>query len=223
MKGNNVDTGMELVVCTWFHYLSSDRCTEVNDITILDSWVISAQGHFTKNTDLFPRKISNSLVGCHMIAVVRQIHLQFTKTNGHFQYPSGNVVRNIKGLEYDLLLVVLQKLNKTYVRVPKPEYFEMGKINAPNLVRDMFTKETYIAFIVIMSCYVPCSVKYPRWNSILRILSVELWLVLFISIVLASTAITLVGRYSCKSEWQGYKTLTSSLINVWAVILGVTV
>ena len=54
MKGNIVDTGMELVVYTWFPYQSSDRCTEVNDITILDSWVISAQGHFTKNTDLFP-------------------------------------------------------------------------------------------------------------------------------------------------------------------------
>ena len=54
MKGNNVDTGMELMVYTWFPYQSSDRCTEVNDITILDSWVISAQGHFTKNTDLFP-------------------------------------------------------------------------------------------------------------------------------------------------------------------------
>ena len=196
MKGNNVDTCMELVVCTWFPYQSSDRCTDMNDVTLLDSLFISAQGHFTKNTDLFPRKISNSLKGCYMIAVVRHSHLEFTNTNGHFQYPSGNVVRNIKGLEYDLLLVVLQKLNNTYVRVPKPEDFEMGKINAPNLVRDMFIKETYIAFIVSMSWYVPCSVKYPRWNSILRILSVELWLVLFISIVLASTAITLVGRYS---------------------------
>ena len=34
---------------------------------------------------------------------------------------------------------------------------------------------------------------------------------------------TLVGRYSCTAEWQVYKTLTSSLTNVWAVILGVSV
>jgi len=52
---------------------------------------------------------------------------------------------------------------------------------------------------------------------------VELWLVLIISIVIVAISITSVGRYSCTSEWQGYKTLTSSLTNVWAVILGVAV
>jgi hypothetical protein len=63
INGNNVDTSMKLEVYTCFPYQRSDRCTEVNDITLLDSWVISAQWHFTKNTDLFPRKISNNLNG----------------------------------------------------------------------------------------------------------------------------------------------------------------
>jgi hypothetical protein len=66
---NNEDTGVKLGVYTWFPYQSSDRCTEVNDITLLDSWVISAQGHFTKNTDLFQRKITKNLNGCPMKAV----------------------------------------------------------------------------------------------------------------------------------------------------------
>jgi len=71
--------------------------------------------------------------------------------------------------------------------------------------------------------YVPCSVKYPRWSSFYRILSVELWLVLILSIVMAAISTTLAGRYICTSEWQGYKTLTSSLTNVLAVILAVSV
>ena len=71
--------------------------------------------------------------------------------------------------------------------------------------------------------YVPCSIKYPRWSSIFRVLSVELWLVLIISIVIAAISTTLVGRYSCTCDLQVYKTLTSSLTNVWAVILGVSV
>jgi hypothetical protein len=74
IKDNVVDRGMKLGVYTWFPYQSANRCTEVNDITLLDRWVISAQGHFTKNTDLFPRKISNSLNGCPMKAVVRDGH-----------------------------------------------------------------------------------------------------------------------------------------------------
>ena len=71
--------------------------------------------------------------------------------------------------------------------------------------------------------YVPCPVKYPRWSSIFRILSAELWIVLIISIVFEVTSTTIFGQYSCTSEWQGYRTLTSSLTNVWAVILGVAV
>jgi len=71
--------------------------------------------------------------------------------------------------------------------------------------------------------YVPCSEKYPRWSSIYRILSVELWLVLIISIGIVAISTTLVGRYSCTSEWQIYKTFTSSLTNFWSVILGVSV
>jgi hypothetical protein len=58
---NDVDTGMKLGVYTMFPYQSSERCTDVNDIALLDSLVISAQEHFTKNTYLFPTKISKSL------------------------------------------------------------------------------------------------------------------------------------------------------------------
>ena len=80
-KVNDVDTGVKLCVYTCFPYQSSDRCTEVNDITILDSWVISAQGHFTKNTDLFPRKISKSFNRCPMQAVETDGNLEITTQN----------------------------------------------------------------------------------------------------------------------------------------------
>jgi len=59
---------MKLGVNTWSPYQSSDRSSEVNDINLKDSWVISAQGHLAKNADLFPRKISNSHNGCPMKA-----------------------------------------------------------------------------------------------------------------------------------------------------------
>jgi hypothetical protein len=77
--------------------------------------------------------------------------------------------------------------------------------------------------VVNFRWYVPCSLKLQRWSSIFRLLSVERWLVLIISIVIAVIATTLVARYSCTSEWQVYKTLTNSLTNVWAVFLGVSV
>jgi len=76
-KVNDVGTGMKFGVFTWFPYQSSDRCTEVNDITLMDSWVISPRGHFTKNTDLFPRKFSNNFERCPMKALVFDRGLSF--------------------------------------------------------------------------------------------------------------------------------------------------
>jgi len=240
---NDVDTGMKLGVYTWFPYQSSDRCTEVNDITLLDSWVISAQGYFTKNTDLFPGKVSKNLKGCPMKAVVRDCQFDFSAIYINQTDSNGSVVMEIVGMDMDLLGIVLQQMNMTFVHVPTPEGLDVEKRSPDNLIMDMITKEVYIALgdVAIqflnntyfdstntykttrVRWYVPCSVKYPRWSSMFRILSVELWLVLIISIVIAAISTTLVGRYSCRSEWPGYKTLTSSLTNVWAVILGVSV
>jgi hypothetical protein len=206
----DVDSGMKLGVYTWFPYQSSDRCTEVNDITLLDSWGISAQGRFTKNTNLFPRKIGNRLNGCPMKAVVKDNHWYFTTKYVYYNDSKGNVRIYVAGLECDLLRVVLEHMNMTFVHVPTTE----------SLSGAMFSKEAYIAlgnmgtrylvisyldstnsyYMMSVRWYVPCSVRYPRWGSIFRILSVELWLVLVISIVIAAVSATLVGRYTCTLE-----------------------
>jgi hypothetical protein len=131
----------------------------------------------------------------------------------------------------------------TYVYVSTPEGFETEQSSAANLVSTLIAKKAYIAlgdvtvhnllfsyldctnthYIFSYRRYVPCSVKYSRWSSIFRILSAELWLVLIISIVIVAISTKHFVRYSCTSEWQGYKTLTSTLTNVWAVIVGVSV
>jgi len=239
IKVNDVDPGMKLVVYTWFPYQSSDRCTEVNDITLLESWVISAQGHFTNNTDLFPGKIGKNLKGCPMKAIVMDGKNPFSTSYVEHTYSNGSVVRYIQGVEYDLLRVVLYQMNMTFVPVQTTE--EEGYFY--HVYRSFFEKKPLIIFgglgktfslnsnwdctnsyyFTSYRWYVPCSIKYPRWSSMFRIFSVEMWLVLIISIVTATILITLVGRYSCTSEWQVYKTLTSSLTNLWAVILGVSV
>jgi len=235
INASDVDTGMKLGVYTWFPYRSSDRCTDVNDITLLDSWVFSVQGLFTKNTDLFPRKISNNLKACPIKADVIDARIYFYTNYVNHTYPNGSVVTYIEGLEMDLLRVVLKQMNMTFVHVPRQ--------NGSSVMNAFFEKKVYIAFGAMdklfqiasyldntnsyhtsrIRWYVPCSVKYPRWSSIFRILSVELWLVLIVSIVIAAISTTLVGRYSCTSEWQSYKTVKSSFTRLWSVILGVAV
>jgi hypothetical protein len=240
---NDVDTSMKLGVYTWFPYQSSDRCTEVNDITLLDSWVIFEKGHFTKNSDLFTGKLGNNLNRCPIKALVSDSNWDFGTKYVNHVYSNGTVVSYIVGLDIEFLRVVLHKMNMTYVLVPIPEDFETEKNLAMHIIDSLFVKDYYIIvsnvgnyllsnpflsstnsyYIMTISWYVPCSVKYPRWSSIFRILSVELWLVLIILTLTAVISTTLVARYSCTSEWQGYKTLTSSLTNILAVSLGVSV
>jgi hypothetical protein len=237
---NDIDTDMKFGVYTWFPYQSSDRCTEVNDFTLLDSWIISAQGYLRKNVDLFPIKIRCSFNGCPMKAVVRDGY-GFIET----YYLNENVSseNDIKGLEMNLLKIILKQMNMTFVHVPTPEGFELEDALINNLVSAMVARKAYIAlggvkikityytsfdftnsyFTTRFRWYVPCPDKYPRWSSMFRILSTELWIVLTVSIGFAAFSTTLFGKYCRTSEWQGYKTLTSSLTNVWAVILGVSV
>ena len=142
-----------------------------------------------------------------------------------------------------LLIMVLKHLNMTFVQVRKPKYFEIGTDLTNYISRAMIEKDIFIAlglfgkrikfdsfldssnayYTLPHRWYVPCSDKYSRWSRIFRIFSLELRLVLFVSIVIAAISITLVGRYSSTTEWQRYKTLASSLTNLWAVILGVSV
>jgi len=100
-----------------------ESCMEVNDIILLDSWGISAQGHFTKNTDLFPVKIRINFNCCPMKEYVIEDHWNLSTNYVHDSNSNGG--RYIKNLEYELLKIVLQDMNMTYIHVPIPESYRM--------------------------------------------------------------------------------------------------
>jgi hypothetical protein len=140
-KGNDIDTVMKFGVYTWFPYQSSDRCTEVNDINELNTCVVSAQGHYTKNAEIFPIKIRKSFNGCPMKAVVRGGRAIITT-----QYVKGkdSTGSDIEGLEMDLLRIILEQVNMTIFHVPTPFGFELENNLLDNLSTAMIAKEAYI-------------------------------------------------------------------------------
>jgi hypothetical protein len=175
-----------------------------------------------------------------MKAFVIDSHSHFTTYYDEPNVYNSSAGKYIRGLEWDLFKFVCEQMNMKFARVEGFEK-EVDWVNV--LIGAMITKKADIAFeslarnylsvsyfdstnsyyMMRVRWYVPCSVKYPRWSSIFRILSVELWFVLITSLVTATISTTLVGRYSCTSDLEGYKTLTSTLTNLWAVILGVSV
>jgi len=83
----------------------------------MDSWVISAQGKFSKNTDLFPGNISNNFKGCPMKALVFDGQWDFTTEYEILAYSNGTVLTYITGLEMKILMIVLQQMNMTFIYV----------------------------------------------------------------------------------------------------------
>ncbi|KAJ9588253.1 hypothetical protein L9F63_018417 [Diploptera punctata] len=69
--------------------------------------------------------------------------------------------------------------------------------------------------------YVPCGMKYSRWQSISRMFKASLWLTLFITILLAIFFIVFLGRHT--QESSTYKSLVGSLSHACAVMVGVSV
>jgi hypothetical protein len=156
----------------------------VTDITLLESWVISAQGHFTKNADLFPGKFSKSLKVCPMkIFYVRSYFPNI------FDYKT-ELNRIIFQLDFSkeiiFLFLALEKMNMTFVHGATLEGITEEKHWVYNLTSAMVAKEADLAIFFGRSqslnftnfgtilyystkrirWYVPSSDKYPRWSSI---------------------------------------------------------
>jgi hypothetical protein len=90
-----------------------------------------------------------------------------------------------------------------FYRIPSPRKLEMDDLvlyNYFNTVIELYALHIVVGdvgshyffnlyldsinYYALMSVhwYVPCFVNFPKWSSILRVLSLELWLVLIISI-----------------------------------------
>ena len=178
-----------------------------------------------------------------MKAFLRNVKACFNTNYVQSNSSIGSLWEYIEGLEYDLLKVVLQQMNMELLHDLTPDVSEMSLETTVKLIRAIFAKEVYIAlgglgtdvlsvsyfdstnpyFMTSARWYVQCSVKYRRSSSIFKKPSVELWLVLIVSIFISAVSATLFGRYSCTSEWQRYKSLSSALTSVWAVILEISV
>jgi hypothetical protein len=148
-----------------------------------------------ENTDFFPTKIRDSFNGCPLKAVVRD---QYGFIGTYYINDNVSSGIDIKVFEIDLLRIILKQMNVSFVYVLKPEGFKIEEGSVNNLVSAMIAKEAYIALGVVTSnfkCYtsftltnnhfttrhlwyVLCPVKYPRWSSIFKTLSLDLWIFL---------------------------------------------
>ncbi|KDR14782.1 hypothetical protein L798_11575 [Zootermopsis nevadensis] len=224
---------------TWYPYENSDRCIEVDEVALLDTWV---RGHFIKDADLFPPKTGLDLHGCPL-RILTQPTI-FTVLDPCFTYVNRPGVYKISyrdGWEIRLLNIITRKMNMTeeYL-LPVKDFWNLtdDKGDFAGFTRELLQNRADLAvgLLVVrddvpieatrpyhwgqLSWYVPCGSIYPRWMSISRMFSGSLWASVMMSVLISVPVIMLLERLS---EDSVYTTGSNVLSDTWAVILSVSV
>jgi hypothetical protein len=229
-----------LAAYTWFPYQSQNHCTTVKDVVLLDKWLLKGNGIFAKNSNLFPSKINN-FNGCPLRISARVMEPLVMKAQNISRQESNQTeLLYTDGIEIKLVDVVAEAMNavQTYVGPENSQrtlYYDLLNRTTDIAVGATILRTEYTAVAdptVIFDSdrllwYVPCSVKIPRWMSIIKMFGPSLWLAVFASIILAVIISFCLARLRTHPEllqerqkFQKVMTISSTL---WAVVLGVSV
>jgi hypothetical protein len=237
---------------TWFPYKSPHQCSNVQDVFLVDKWIMEGEGHFIMNTNLFPNKIKNNLHRCPIIATTFPLQLATGNAKQIITGESTNIkVTYSEGWETEFLQVVAEGLNSSLdYLLPPPNNekwgtFENGTLTG--LIGDLVYNRADIGFAawplhpsILMAVdptvsyfrdgwawWVSCAKKVPRWKSILMIFSTGTWTAGLFSVTLALFSMVFlaksVHRGRILQEWRIYRSFLSCFSCVWAVLLAVSV
>ena len=63
MRNTNVTKADRLNLYTWFPF-KFGRCGEIQEVILLDEWVIEHNGRFSENAHFYPAKVPKKFMGC---------------------------------------------------------------------------------------------------------------------------------------------------------------
>jgi len=177
---------------------------EVQDVILLDEWVIENNGRFSVNAYLYPAKVPTDCMGLPIkLAVIGKVHgVKITENSTENVY---KVDPKAKYLGFEIVKSICEKMNLTTIFLPPSIYFsvdsyikEFGDLN--DGFSDILTGFIPLIPIVAMSSFdytipyeqvsvkmfVPCPKAIPGPEKILSTFSVSVWLT--IGLVLLLTA-----------------------------------
>jgi hypothetical protein len=236
-------------IYTWFPYQALDRCSDVDDITLLGSWLMEGNGRLNNNVDLFPDKIKYNLNACRITAATLPLHV----ATGQHRYPDKNnstaapYVTYDSGIEVRLVQLVAEKLNLTLrFRPPPSDNEKWGDIaedgRFTGLLGDVVYGRADVGFgawplhphlLTIMDAtksyfrddwvwWVPCAKKVPRWKSIYMVFHSSTWIALLLSVIFAVVVILCMVTLET-SELKIYRNCRNCFSSVWAAVLGMSI
>jgi len=223
---------------TWFPYQSEVKCANIDDVVLIDRWIVEDEGHFLGNVYLFPTKIHKNFHGCPLRASVIPVPpLLFMKNNSDEE---NNTKYEYYGLEADFFKLVWEALNITPIYIPVSSWGVEGRFN---ILGDLSNGDTDLTFGTYplhelvypyadptvsyieshMNWYVPCGKPVPRMEKITQIFKASVWLMLAL-IFFSSVMVLWLGARSAQNygstESPSYMTICNSIQNMWAIFIG---
>ncbi|XP_033611240.1 uncharacterized protein LOC117283066 [Cryptotermes secundus] len=228
---------------TWFPY-QSGRCGQLEDVTLLDEWMLEHNGRLSNEVDLFPIKVPNDLVGCPIRVATYGIDPYVILTDNYTRN-DGTTVYRLGGLSVEILSLVCEKMNLKTVFSPPSINLELESAitqlsDLQAGITDVLTgiiilsaaavNPTYDATVTYTYGYVkmivPCPKRIPGMEKIMTTFSLSVWLMMVLVLLLTAALFWWAGNgpyHSVLKESHSYKSVSHCFYSVWAVLMGVSV
>ncbi|PNF33396.1 hypothetical protein B7P43_G04165 [Cryptotermes secundus] len=232
-----------LGIYTWFPYQGPNQCSVVDEAVLLDMWLMEGEGNFVRNSFFFPRKAYDNFHGCELRVATRVT--DFRAQNTILKSGNNRDHKFDTNFEIRLLKLITRTMNFTLIFLPQIKNFrkvqeESGKyigytgllmndkadIAVGGIIRSAtstnLTDVTRSYWKVRWQWFVPCPVKFPGWQSIFRIFSLSGWSCILLAAMLAPIVIVFLARFRIQ-ENESFKRFMDAVLDVWALILGVSI
>lgn len=242
------DMETQLDLFTWFPFQSPSNCTRVTDVVLMDQW---QNGHFAKNADLFPQKITRNLNRCPLKASTMNWGSLVTPPFESTGEGNGPKVTYKEGLEVIVYKNILEAFNMTEsFKIHKEIYghvwgdydpvrntftgvigdakFGRSNVSFCGLPKNPFYEKhvdsTHSYLESGFHWYVQCARPRPRWQMFVRTFPLSVWVSLILAFV--AFAVVMWGLAKFPDERQEpthYRSFFGTLQALMAVFLNVSV
>jgi hypothetical protein len=228
---------MSFDLYTWFPYRSG-HCDSVEEVALLDQWIVTNSGGFLKEVALFPNKIPANLHACPLrVCATEDQPFVFYDNMQH------KSTSEYSGLEIEFLIIVSQVMNATLVYLPQTIgtgvikritcftklNFGSCDIVVGTLPFDLnimeFAESTTPHLQTAFRWLIPCPTPVPRMERILGIFKLPVWFSLILVLILTTAMFWCFSNchfHSLEKNSPTYKTLSQILSDVWAVSVAVS-
>jgi len=228
---------------TWFPF-KSGRCGEVQEVILIDEWVIEHNGGFSQNAYLYPVKVPKNFMGCPIKVGTIGIDPFVIMTDNYTQN-DGSPAYRLTGLSVDILKLVCEKMNLTTIFHAPSLNVEIGSYvkeftELDESVSEVLTGVVALIPLVVTSSFdatipymyetakilVPCPKAIPGTQKIMTTFSLSVWLTMGLALLLTTAVFWCFGNVPYRSVYNGthtYQSLSHCFHNAWAVFMGVSV